>query len=275
MRILWVVFLIMAPLLCLSPTRAHGDEVAMPEPQSLQRPSSVEAFGGENFIYDISFLWFDRLAQGRLSFTSVEQPNSFRAELEGKTLGVAAWLTGDRVQRYVSVMQKGEDGMLHSLIHESHIFKKKKGKKVDQMKRFTFDRSAKTILFQKYRDNTLVTEEVIPWSEEDWPDDFLTAFYNFRIGNFGAVKPGSRYTIPTFTRKGPAEIVVEIYPQGASRPSKFFPKGGLLAKIVLDPEIFDTGGGAVFAWFDNFGRPGRGIIENVVGMGDVKGVLRQ
>jgi hypothetical protein len=45
----------------------------------------------------------------------------------------------------------------------------------------------------------------------------------------------------------------------------------LLAKI--DPETFETGSENVYVWFNNTGVPEQGVVEDVIGMGDVRGYL--
>ncbi|MGE4580054.1 MAG: hypothetical protein AB7F21_10995 [Desulfuromonadales bacterium] len=241
----------------------------------LSPAAAIEALLGEDYIYDVSFLWFDQLAEGRIRLERAESPHTYRAMLEAKTLGVAAWLTGDRVQRYVSVMQATDDGRLHSQVYESHILKKKKGKINNRIKRYTFDSENRTILYQKFNGDKKVSEEVIAWNHEEWPDDFLTAFYNFRLGNSGPLVPGARYRIPTFKKEGPTDILIEILSEKA-RPSKaFFPAGGHLVKVILDPDVFETAGGDVFMWMDASGRPVKGLVEKVIGLGDVKGTMRQ
>ena len=241
-------------------------------------PSSVaplDAILGEDYFYDVSFLWFENLAEGRIKLEAAEQPNTYRAMLEARTLGVAAWLTGDRIQRYVSVMQVADDGRLSSLAYESQVLKKKKGKINNQVKRYTFDRENRTIFYQRFNGEKKVSEEVIVWSHEEWPDDLLTAFYNFRLGNSGPLVPGASYRIPTFKKEGPADILIEILPDKA-RPSKsFFPAGGHLVKVILDPDVFETAGGDIFMWMDTKGRPVKGLVEKVIGLGDVKGTMRQ
>ncbi|HEY7745923.1 MAG TPA: hypothetical protein VIA07_06260, partial [Desulfuromonadales bacterium] len=87
-------------LLCFLASPSHGDEIRPDYPVLQERPLSLAALVGESLVYDISFLWFERLAEGRLSFAAGERPGTYRAILEAKTLGVAAWLTGDRVPRY-------------------------------------------------------------------------------------------------------------------------------------------------------------------------------
>jgi hypothetical protein len=82
-------------------------------------------------------------------------------------------------------------------------------------------------------------------------------------------------TIPTFTSRGIAEIVIEVMrgPQRLARP--FFPATGTLLRVTVDPEVFDTKGADLYVWFDETGRPARGIVENVIGLGDVYGHLRE
>lgn len=264
---------ILAVLVALAP--ALGDELKADRPSLLQRPIPIEELVGETLSYDIAFLWFDRLAQGSLSLERGERPNSYRAILEARTLGVAAWVTRDRVQRYVSEMEAGPDGRLRSLSHESHIIKGKGRERKDRTNRYTFDYQKRQVRHQRARDGKFYKDVALPMAEGEPPNDVLTAFFNFRSGAFGPVKAGGRYAIPTFSRKGTAAIVVEVLPDSGWPKQPFFPPHGLLGRVSLDPEVFDTGGGLVYVWFDSYGRPARGIVENIVGLGDVRGKLRK
>jgi len=230
---------------------------------------------GEYLVYDISFLWFERLAEGRLSLVVGERPGTYRAVLEAKTLGIAAWLTGNRVQRYVSQMEMGSDGRLRSLSFESHIIKGEGSRYSDTTRRYTFDHDKNQVRYQRARKGKFYKDELLPMSGQAAPNDVLTAFYNFRAGFLGPVQPGRRYAIPTFSRKGSEDILVEILTPGERPDDPFFPSGGLLGRVTLDEEVLDTGGGAVYVWFDDLGRPQRGIVENVIGLGDVRGMLHE
>ena len=53
----------------------------------------------------------------------------------------------------------------------------------------------------------------------------------------------------------------------------YFPDHGLLIQVMVDPEIFETNSGSLYVWFDDQGVPGRGIIEDLIGLGDVRGYL--
>lgn len=264
-----IILLIFLPL-----EGAFGDEIKADLPNLLKAPSPIEEMVGESLSYDISFLWFDRLAQGKLSFTRGESPNTYRAVLEARTLGVAAWLTRDRIQRYVSEMEVSPDGKMRTLSHESYISKRKGGEIQNRTSVYSFDYRKRQVRYQRARSGEFYKDVQLPMAEGDPPNDFLTAFYNFRAGFLGPVKEGRRYVIPTFDRDGTEEIVVEILSSRERSKDKFFPGDGLLSRVSLDEEVFDTGGGLVYVWFDRAGRPARGVVENVIGLGHVRGRLK-
>jgi len=268
-------------LLCLallggvaaSPTA--GVELRPDFPVLQERALPLSALIGEALVYDIAFLWFDHLAEGRLSFSSGEVPGTYRAVLEARTLGVAAWLTSDRVQRYVSLMESTPDGRLRTLSFESHIIKGKGEGRSDTTRLYTFDYGKQQIRYQRARKGRFYKEQMLPMSSQSPPNDILTAFYNFRIGCFGPVRSGGSYAIPTFSREGDETIRVEILTDEQRPDDPFFPREGMLGRVVLDKEVLDTEGGAVYVWFDDLGRPLRGMVENVIGLGHVRGKLRK
>jgi len=271
------IFLALVPLLLLS-SLVWGDELTKDDPALSQAPTPLERMVGEHLVYDISFLWFDRLAEARLSLEAIEPAGRYRATLVAQTLGVAAWLTGERVQRYVSVMERTADGHLRSLVHESRIIKGKGKKRGARSKRYTFDYEKKQVRYQRVKDGKAYKEKTFPLQEGSEgipPADILTAFYNFRIGFFGPLRVGGEYAIPAFDKDGTSRILIKILPPEERRNRPFFPAEGLLCRVTVDQEIFDTGDGAVYAWFDEEGRPLRGMVENVLGLGDVRGILRK
>jgi hypothetical protein len=249
---------------------------AAPGPAVPAAEPSVAVFDrwlGQPLHYTIDFLWFDSIAEGSLSLAAGTRPGTYRAVLEARTLGVAAWLTSDRLQRYVSVMEQTAEGPLRALSHESRVIKGRGKKRKDRSKLYLFDHDRRQVRYQHGRNGVLGVAELLPMAEEATPNDILTAFFNFQAGFFGPLVPGGRYRIPTFSRKGMATIEAEVLPGPLSVRPDFFPEGGMLVKIILDPEVFDTAGGAVYVWFDKRRLPARGIVEKVIGLGDVYGTL--
>lgn len=262
-------------LLILCPAASAGETELRTAPPAVIAPfAPVQSLVGERLVYDIAFLWFDRVAEGEIRFAAGGSPVTFRAVLEARTLGVAAFLTRHQVQRYEASMELRPDGSLRPLSFEYRIIRGRGKRRKDRSKRFLFDYRQRQVGYQRAKDGDFGAERFFPIPEGEGFYDLLTAFYNFRIGVFGQVLPGRRYVIPSFSSKGAGEIVIETLtaaPEQIQAPSS---TGGLFCRVTADPEIFDTGGGSIYVWFDEFGRPARGIVQNVIGLGDVRGRLR-
>ncbi|MDZ4183722.1 MAG: DUF3108 domain-containing protein [Desulfuromonadales bacterium] len=227
--------------------------------------------------YNLSFLWFDRLAVGQLSFRrDLSAPNRYRAILDARTLGVAAWLTGERKQHYETLMEMTPQGRFVAIEYRSMIHKNKGGQVVEQTKSYKFEPATRTIFVTRQKADQKGPEEPRKIVCESCPVDFLTAGFNFISGADGPLEPGVRKEILTFTDKGESHIFIEVLRASDWPKTSFLTKGsGTLLKITLPTEILDTGGGAVYALLDEKFLPQRVIVEKVLGLGDVRGELRR
>ncbi len=257
-------------LLLVPGARADAPDI---DAASLSAPTSLADMVGESLKYDISFLWFHHLAEAKLSLTPEGRPHIYKAVLEARTRGVAAWLTRDRIQRYVSRMKLGPDGKFHSLVHESHIIKGTGKNRVDRFKKYVFDADHHQVREKLVQNGKIRKEKVFPMGKGE-PNDLLTAFYNFRAGFFGKIVPGGHYVIPSFSHKGESDIIVDILPRDEWPHRDFFPSGGMLGKVSADKEEFGTGDGSIYVWFNKFDQPDMGVVEDVIGLGNVRGRLR-
>lgn len=236
--------------------------------------ASIEGIVGEQLGYDIGFLMFDKLAKGQSRFSKTEEEGVYEAFLEAKTRGMAALFTQHRRQRYVARMAVGPEGKLRTLVYESHMIKGKSDYKRDRSKRYVFDYKNRQIVFSRGENGTYGEEKILPMPNEGDYFDILTAFYNVRLGFFGDVVRGARFEIPSLTRKGPSQIIVEVLTQEEQGALDAFPSKGLVCRVEIDKEIFDTEEGGIYIWFDESGRPAAGVVENVLGLGNVYGSLR-
>lgn len=229
-------------------------------------------FLSRELAYDISFLWFDRLAEARLRFLPAGPPRTYRAVLEAHTLGVAAWLTKDREQRYESVMVLGDDGRFHSRHYSSAIYKGRGAERTGRTKTYRYDFDQRLVHVRVERGGVISDGEPLPMEDGPEPSDMLTTFINFMAGNYGELLPGQTLVVPTYTRDGFSDILVTVLPP--EQRLEGFPIGGTLCRIKVDPEVFDTGGGFVYAWFNEQMIPVIGMVEQVLHLGDVRGHLR-
>jgi hypothetical protein len=229
---------------------------------------------GETFSYDIAFLWFDRLAEGSLRFEEADQDGQYRAVLEAKTLGVAAFFTRDRRERHVSLMELTSNGGLRSLEFESTTSKGRGSSREDRVRRYIFDYENDKVYREQVRTGKKFKRDTYELQNRDFVNDVLTAFFTFRMGYFGAVEPGAHFDIPTFSRKGPASMTVDVLTAEERVGDPRFPAEGLVCRVHVDKEIFKTGDGRIYLWIDEQARPASGVVEKVLGLGDVRGTLR-
>jgi len=230
---------------------------------------------GEDYSYGIDFLFFSRLAEGELRLFETGEPNVLRAELIGRTLGIASWLAGDRTQTYSSLMRLMPNGSLDSIEHVSEIRKKRWGKWKNRGKIRHFDYEKGKITEEKLKEGVVVATKEHEIPDGQHPVDILTAFYNLRVGVYGPLQRGSKILIPTYSGKGFVDFEVEVLTVEDQAGQDYFADHGLLIRVKVDPEIFETNSSSLYVWFDDQGVPGRGIVEDMIGLGDVKGYLDQ
>jgi hypothetical protein len=232
----------------------------------------VDSLVGEELVYDISFLWFDRLALGTIRLSRGEAPGTYLAVLEAQTRGFSAFVTKNRRERFQTLMEIGPDGLLRPLLHSSHSLKGKGDEQREKITSYSFDYATRQVKFQKVKDHIIHADELLPFGTDGPIFDILSAFYNLRCGSLGSLD-GTRIKLPTFHRKGIEEIVIAPVAD-RFKGNGFFAKNSILRKILVSPEIFKTNGRDLLISFDETGRPLKAVIKNVIGLGDVKGVLR-
>ena len=241
---------------------------------ALSEAHPVEGLVGEQLTYDVSFLWFKRLAKGSIRLERGEQPGTYLATMEARTRGFAAMVTKDRIEKYQTLMEIGPNGLLRPLVHSSHTFKGKGKDQREKMTSYTFDYAQGQVQYEKIKNNRIDADEVLPLGTDGPVFDILSAFYNLRLEAFGALEQQA-IRMPTFYRKGVEDIVVTPVAKLDSNDKSFFSDGSSLCKVLVDPSVFKTNGRELLVSFDKNNRLERGIIKNVIGLGDVKGVLRQ
>ena len=236
--------------------------------------AALDTLCGETMLYDIAFLWFDQLAVGEFTLVKMDEPDRYRAVLEAKTLGIAAWLTSNRLQRYVSYLRLDDDGSLRPESHDADMYKTK-GKIVkSRLKNWIYDYSRRIIVEKVKRNGRDSPIKNYAMGEGPTPYDILGAFYNFRAGLFGPLRRGASYKVPTFAKGRSTDIAISVLPETKRPKNTALPDGGLVVKVILDPEVFDTGDGTLYIWFDEDLSPAKVIVKDVVGLGDVRATLR-
>ena len=235
----------------------------------------IQQMVGEKYQYYMDFLFFKKLAEGELSFSETDQPNIYRAVLVGRTLGVASWLAGNRTQTYTSLMELTPDGSLRSIEHAANVDKRRWGKWKNTSRLHRYDYKRGMVFEEKYREGVLSSKNKHDIPEGQQPVDMLTAFYNLRAGAYGPLVRGAKFLVPTYSSKGFIDIEINVLTVEQQAKQGSFPTHGLLVSAKIDPEIFETDSGGLYFWVDAEGVPARGIVEDVIGLGDVRGYIAE
>jgi len=233
----------------------------------------VEELVGERMEYDISFLWFKHLAEGSIRLERGKEQGTYLATMEARTLGLAAFVTRQRVEKYQTLMEIGPNGLLRPQLHSSHTFRGTGASRKEKRTTYRFDFANRRVNYHKIKSAMLVADEDFELGTAGNVYDILSAFYNLRLGTLGEIGQ-QQINIPALHRKGSEEIVVAPITEQERKREKFFAATGRVCKVLVDPEVFKTQGRELFVSFDEAYRLDRGIIKNVIGLGDVKGVLR-
>ena len=234
---------------------------------------SIKSLVGEHLSYGISFLWFNHLAEGTISLTQGEQSGTYLVVMQAETLGAAAFFTRHRIEKYQTLMKIGEKGLLLPLWHSSHTIRGEGKSQKEKVTKTTFDYASDRVRFQKMKNGKVYDDQWYEMDKDRPLFDILSALYNLRLGFYG--QPGRETIhIPTFHRKGTQDIVVEPLDKLKHEDKNYFSENLIQCRVLVDPSVFGTKGRDILVSFDADMQPEKGIIKDVIGLGDVRGKLR-
>lgn len=267
LRFLFLVFLTFCLLLQPFALSFAADSLS---PSSEVVNARIDALLKHNVDYDLGFLWLDRVAVANFKLQKSTRPGIYIASLSARTVGIAASLTNNRKQQYVSMMKLMPDGSFRSVRHTSQ---KEKGG-VIRAKVYQFDYEKKEVAYQYFKKGKLIDEKTLGLDGSNLPSDILTTYFNLVAGAYGPMKVGEHYEIPTFSRKGIGDITIDFLP-ASERPKKsFFDENLLICRVLVDQDVFDTKDGTIYIGYNDQGVPARGIVADIIGLGDVRGVMK-
>jgi hypothetical protein len=172
-------------------------------------------------------------------------------------------------------MELTANGSLRSIEHHGKIVKHRWGKWQSRERRHLYDYDQGKVFEEKTKEGVLRSKQGHDIPEGQYPVDMLTAFYNLRTGVYGPLARGAHYLIPTYSGKGFVDMEVNVLTAEQHAKQKYFPSHGLLVLAKIDPQIFETDSGNLYFWFNEESIPERGIVKDVIGLGDVRGYLQK
>jgi hypothetical protein len=233
----------------------------------------IERLVGERLEYSISFLWFDHLAEGEVTLEQGPREQTWLIVMQARALGVAAVVSGDRIERYETLVEVAPDGLLRPIWYKKHALRGAGDTLKDRTLRYDFDYVAGQVRYRRLKNGKVTKDEYLAMNDRMKMYDILSALYNLRLGYYGAVGQQAVH-IPTFHHKGEQDIIIAPVGEQDMKDLKFLAASSFLCQVQVDPSIFGTNGRDLLVGFDGDMRPKYGIIKNVIGLGDVRGSLR-
>lgn len=235
---------------------------------------SVLKLLGEKLTYDLSFLWFDHLAEGSIALLPGPEPGQYTALLEARTLGLTAFLTRHRKEKLETIMELTPDGFLRPLIQRARTIKGEGNGRTERVRSYRFNYHDRTVLYKNSKTGRKDDIRTYTMDKDGPVYDVLSAFYNMRAGLFGPIVGGTHLALPTFTRRGTEDIIIAQVVDEEKKRHSFFPQDLILCKVLVDPDVFGTKSRDIFFGVDEDMVPRRMMVKGVIGLGDARGVLR-
>ncbi|MFQ5900523.1 MAG: DUF3108 domain-containing protein [Thermodesulfobacteriota bacterium] len=238
----------------------------------LEKKDSIgETFAGEELKYSISFWWFKKAAEARITFSRKED-GGYLVSIEAETLGLIGFVTRYRKDIYYSHLEEVEGGKrLRSYLFEKEVTI---GKRI-RRGFVKLDYNNRTMTMKSWGGGKKEVHKENPIPPGIIYDDALAAFFNFRYGAYGSIKEGKRYSIHTFPKKGVSVIKIRIATEEEKKKRlKPIPKGvRYLADVRMDKNLFGSQTGNVEVLFSEDMTTLAGILKDIIFFGDIKGIL--
>ena len=227
----------------------------------------------ESLYYDISFLWFKKAAEGKITFKKNNNDNNYTAVLEAETLGFIGFMTSYRKYIYISHLKYDEN--LNRLISTKFERIEIVGNKIWQ--------SSNLIDYANNKINWRSTfmQKLLKETAEDIPtdtiyDDILSALFNFRFGFLGNIEKGKDYIVKGIPDKGIVDYSIHVSSPEEEIPTKKklgIENGDGYMLLVKVPGAIFKSKGIVWIWFTDDLLPLTATVEDAVIFGDITGVL--
>ncbi len=244
---------------------AAGDDAAGDIPV----PTIADAFIGEQLEYSIGFWFFKSVATGTLTFKRGSD-GGYVATLRAHANGVIDKFLKRRRDEYTSYMYLSEDGtMFLTKRFERVIVTSEKNK----VKKKYVDYNNRILTWIRWENGEERGSEAVGFPRNTQPVDPLAAFYNFRAGAYGPLKPGGVYRIPALPK---SDHVPEIYfriitpDEMAGRKKK---GAEFIADALIGKDLFGSEKGELELFFNSRFVPVYVVAKDVDYLGNVRGTL--
>ncbi len=235
---------------------------------------AVKALVGEGLQYRARCPLLADVASGEIRFQRIKATAQYLATLETHLQGVLGLVTLQRTDLFASLMEWSEThGRLLPLWHADQVSRKGAWKR----KVLTFDGDRAGYVEHRLNPDPR-RGGVRRWKTGGRVlDDPLSAFYNWRIGAFGALGAGRSYLVDNLARKEPLSLRFQTASEEESRRLLAMepePVGKVYHLTAhLDVELQEAFSGDIVAWLDGDWVPVEGKANRVRLVGEATAYL--
>ena len=232
---------------------------------SLEGVSLVPSrYTGERLTYQVAFLWFSDAGAVRISFRQEENSSIYVGTIETEARGFIARLAGNPKFFYRSRMEllpgKNRFRCLESV-------ERQESGGVGRHLKETLDYQKGLRVRTWGKDGQPAKSREFPIPPGTLLDDFLTAFYNFRLQAYGKVRKGAQFDVDTMDKNGTSQIHIKVTEEEGERPDE------LTVLVTGDQAMFGSKKTKIRMAIANDLVPRTVAVVSVLGLGDAVGKL--
>ncbi len=237
------------------------------------RTTLIEEFLGEQLDYQIGFWLISHCGKALVKLCKSPHRGIYVAQLTGKTVGLVDWLVGR--YRYSYLSYSGYDEKADRLFPLYFKLVKRRKDKVST-RTVTFNYKDQELIFASSRAGTQ-SHKIIRMRQGILYEDYLTLFYNFRHGYYGAIQRGMTYHLPLHIHEGFDFLDLTVgskEEEEVARSQELNPKGkDFFVRFRVLKEDVSSKSGKIVGWLSRDAVPVKGVIKDVIFFGDLWGVL--
>ncbi len=227
-------------------------------------------FEGEELRYNIGFWLFKNV--GTATFKCERKGDGMVVTIDARTTGFFDKIS-HRHNIYKTTMMIDN---ITNRLKPVNSYEKKIKREKERIMITDYDYDNNTCNYKTWRRGVVHKEGALKLGPEGC-DDMISAIYNFRNEIYGEVKKGASFNITTaYKNKSPsfsADVRSAEGPDGLSKWQDIIPGIKYVVDVALDPEVLDSKEGKLIVLFTEDLIPVGYVAKDVVGFGDLYGVL--
>ena len=238
-----------------------------------------DLYTGEHLVFHITFMKLFNVATLIMDLVPDRKKNHYVVSFSAETKGFVKWIISYRRYLFRTYLEEVDEGQ-RFLPHRFERIKRVKKNEHTRIYEFNYDK--KEVVIKYFTGDHLDGRKIIPFLAEQNYSDILTLLLNLRYGTLGEIRAGVSHKLLGLpgNNTDKKEVIYTIdflsgNEEKAKRDELKWRTPGYLVRIAMDNSIITSKNGIIWVLFDCNMLPLMGILKDVIGFGDVVGVLEK